>query len=302
MRLCLICSGNLEERFAGVADPQTGDIFSILECQNCIIGQTFPQPENLQKYYSRYHGNRHGFTAGFRAWRQTKLLGRPSGNGCLLDIGCGEGTFLRAAGKRGWKTFGTEINSKRHENSGLAIFESLAEIEEKCGVGTFEAITMWHSLEHFRNPLEILMAAYRLLAPQGRLLASVPNYGGLQARFFGKNWFHIDAPRHLFHFDHAAIQAMLERCGFSVGFSKHLEFEYDLLGWSQSALNFFNLKPNVFFKSLSGQSEGLGRMEIAANLVFGTALSAAALPLLPLGSILKRGGTLVVEARKIENK
>lgn len=298
---CSICSGGLHGRFAGVADPQTGDVFAIFECRQCLFGQTFPQPEDLLKYYSGYHGRRHGFTAEFRAWRQTKLLGQPFGNGRLLDIGCGEGTFLRAAGKQGWKGSGTEIKSERQANGSPAIFETLSEIEDEFGTATFEAATMWHSLEHFRDPVETLRAVSRLLMPEGKLLISVPDYGGLQAKFFGKDWFHIDVPRHLFHFNHTAIETMLKSWGFSIEFSRHLEFEYDLLGWSQSALNTLNRKPNIFFRTLTGQREGLGKFEMAVNFLGGTTLSALALPLLSLGSFLKRGGTLVVKARKIEN-
>src|SRR5262249_32615430 len=56
----------------------------------------------------------------------------------------------------------------------------------------FEAITMSQSLEHVHQPLEVLRAAFRLLAPGGKLLVTAPNFASAAARWFGPAWYGLD--------------------------------------------------------------------------------------------------------------
>lgn len=298
---CHICGGETETLYAEVAEPETPEKFSILACRECGFGETSPQPENLAAYYAEYHGKRHGFTADYCARRRAGWLEKSAETrGRVLDIGCGEGTFLDAAIESGWNGVGTELNAGKFQDSGLEVYENLARVKAKYGAGFFDAVTMWHTLEHFRNPREILLEAFSLLAPGGTLLVAVPDAGGLQARAFGKFWLHRDVPRHLFHFNFEALKTLLAQCGFEVKAQWHQEFEYDLLGWSQSALNSIFSQPNVFFKTLSGHRTNAGLAMRAANFALGTFFSAFALPLVLLGTLGKKGGTIIVGATKPE--
>ena len=302
MHACHVCESNLEARFSDVKDVQTGDLFSLFVCPNCGFGQTFSSPENLGKYYADYHGRRHGFTTDYCDWRRIRWVEKSSSNTQskrILDVGCGAGTFLRAAKKRGWQAVGTELDAESFADTDLEVHAGLDEILEKYGAKSFDAVTLWHTLEHFKSPRETLTKARELLTNDGVLLVAVPNADGFQARIFGKNWLHLDMPRHLFHFSSDALETLLRQCGLSVKWRRHQEFEYDLLGWSQSALNKFSDPPNVFFKTLAGQKTQVRAGKIAANALFGTAFSAIALPLVPLSTLLKKGGTLVFCAEKL---
>lgn len=298
MNFCPVCNGSLQERLSGVSDTLTGESFSIFQCPRCLVRQTLPQPENLLKYYRAYHGGRHGFTAKFRAWRQAAMLGQPGNGAKILDVGCGDGTFLNFAKQAGWQVVGVELSRDRKPDW-IEILPDISEVKNKYGLGVFSAVTLWHSLEHFKDPKQIIEAVNELLRPGGTILISVPNSDSWQARVFGKYWFHNDVPRHLFHFSEDALRNLLKSAGFSVVTSKHREFEYDLFGWSQSALNMFNKKPNVFFNILIGRTEGLGLFEIGLNFLFGTIFSFFALPLVAVTSLLRSGGTFVVKAKKI---
>jgi hypothetical protein len=77
-----------------------------------------------------------------------------------------------------------------------------------------------------------------------------------------------------------------------------MEFEYDLLGWSQSALNRITPWPNIFFDILTGKGSGTGIGKRGVSFLLGTLLSAAALPAVAIGSLLKSGGTLITVAKK----
>ncbi len=300
---CSICGGDLRVRFPEVRDPLTSEIFAIEKCSSCGLGHTTPQPANLDRYYAaRYYGNRHGFTARMCSRRRLKIVRSATGKsteGKLLDIGCGDGSFLLEARRAGWVVMGTELNPSMAREAGLDVREDIALLADE---EEFDCVTMWHTLEHMRDMPSMLRHAARLLRPGGVLIVAVPDWGGLQARLSGPRWLHLDVPRHLYHFDAGALGHCIASAGFSMERRWHQELEYDLLGISQSALNYLMPYPNVFFDTLTGKRSDRGGAVTAAGFALGSLLTALALPLLVVGTLMKRGGTLIVAARKSGKK
>lgn len=81
---------------------------------------------------------------------------------------------------------------------------------------SFDAIALWHSIEHLSHPWKVLVEAMETLAPSGILLVSALNPESAQFRVFGKRWFHLDAPRHLYLLPISLIRAIGERHGLVV--------------------------------------------------------------------------------------
>ncbi|HTP65925.1 MAG TPA: class I SAM-dependent methyltransferase, partial [Geobacteraceae bacterium] len=291
---CKVCAGALKLQFAEVRDSLTGENFSIWKCTSCGLGHTAPQPDDLARYYTvRYYGNRHGFTDRLCSGRRMRFVDAATGGMTgrrLLDIGCGDGSFLLKARRAGWEVMGTELNPAMARNAGLDVREDLSQVPEE---GLIDCITMWHTLEHMRDTVTILGRVAELLRPGGKLIVAVPDYGGLQARLFGPRWLHLDVPRHLYHFDAGALRHSLSVAGFSLERQKHQELEYDLLGFSQSALNYLLPCPNVFFDALTGKRSDCSRLVTAAGFLLGTLLTVLALPPLVVGTLTGRGVTLI---------
>jgi SAM-dependent methyltransferase len=296
---CLLCGRSLELRFDGVLDPQTRELFQILACHSCRHAYTWPVPAVMDSYYGNaYHGGRHGLTADYCALRRlrivTKLCG-PGNGRRLLDIGCGDGTYLSRAKKHGWEVLGTEMNPDIARKAGLDVYESLNQAVHRA---PFDCVTLWHVLEHFTNPLEQLESIGALLAPNGVLVLAVPDAQSTQARFFGRKWFHLDVPRHLQHFGKQSLQLHLAKTGFEVQRVWHGEFEYDLFGWSQSALNCLIRDPNVFFEILTGRDISIGRVKRSAHLLLGGLFCLMALLPTWFGMATGNAGTLILAAKK----
>jgi hypothetical protein len=73
-----------------------------------------------------------------------------------------------------------------------------------------------HVLEHVHDPVSLLQECYRIVKPNGLLIVDVPNFGCYDCSLFGKNWFQIDAPRHLYHFTQQTLGRMCEQAGFQI--------------------------------------------------------------------------------------
>lgn len=295
---CSVCGGELSRHLDDVIDPVTRELFAIDQCGRCGLGHTRPVPPHASRYYGpRYHGNRRGFTDKYCTRRRLRLLSRVrrQRGGALLDVGCGDGAFLGAAQRRGWNVCGTEMNPSTAREAGFTVGETLADV---AGEAPFDCVTMWHSLEHMVDLTGFLVEVVTMMRPGGALLVAVPDAGGLQARLFGRCWFHLDVPRHVHHFDCGSLEASLRARGLVIERRYHQEFEYDAIGWVQSTLNCVLTDPNVLFELLTGKRPDAGLVTKATSLLGALVLTPVAIPAVLIGTLVRRGGTLIVVARR----
>ncbi|MDM8517299.1 class I SAM-dependent methyltransferase [Desulfobacterales bacterium HSG16] len=301
--ICNVCSETLIPCFSRVRDPMTDEFFAIYTCTQCGLGHTIPHPVDLGRYYSKnYYGDRHGITSPHCIRRRLKIVRRTLKNGAsgkyLLDVGCGDGSFLLAARNAGWKVMGTELNPQPARAAGLDVKESVEQVD--CQGHKFDCIMMWHSLEHMRDIKATIHSLTKLLHPKGRIIIAVPDNGGLQAGLFGPRWLHLDVPRHLYHFDAGSLNFCLEQAGFTTLHRWHQELEYDLIGWSQSALNYLSSTPNVFFDYITGKGKNFSSVQTTYNTILGSVLTLLFIPAVFTGTIVGRGGTLITVAHRTE--
>jgi 2-polyprenyl-3-methyl-5-hydroxy-6-metoxy-1,4-benzoquinol methylase len=138
--------------------------------------------------------------------------------GRLLDVGCGDGSFLQAMEQRGWQVTGVDPDPAAAAVAGARIkggvhagyLETLS-----LPAGWFRAITLRHVIEHTTRPVKLLSECLRLLEPRGRLVVVTPNADSLGHRCFGRSWRELDPPRHLRLFHAEALGALAAQAGFS---------------------------------------------------------------------------------------
>ena len=291
---CDICDSELRVAFPAVRDPLTDQVFSIVRCPQCGLGHTTPQPDELGPYYGpTYYGGLYGIAERLCVKRRLRFVRNVARPCSVLDFGCGDGAFIEAAAAAGWHAVGVEIQPEPARSKGLTVMERIEDT-----AGSFDLITLWHSLEHVRSPRDVLRALVQRLARRGTLIAAVPNAESIQAQVFGSGWAHLDVPRHLFHFTPASLKRLFENCGLQVVRRWNLELELDLFGWTQSALNRIFRSPNVLFDVVTHRRHRHKPLEIGASLVLGTAVALAAVPVMAVAAALARGAVVVVAAKK----
>ena len=96
----------------------------------------------------------------------------------ILDIGCGQGYFLKAAKENGWQVQGVEPvkSACEYAKQKFAIDILNASMEEaRFKDNSFDVVTMWNVLDHMSDPLGTLKEIKRILKPNGIVVARIPN-------------------------------------------------------------------------------------------------------------------------------
>lgn len=337
-RNCDAC--NLDDSIA-VSDEKardyiTGDEFALVRCRRCglVYVNPAPGPEEMERYYPpSYYSSRRSFyeplTISSRVRKIIKAAPAPKRK-AILDVGCGRGGLLAEMKKLGWEVHGTELSDNSSalakEEFGLDIIKG--DIHGAGGVGGtggarfddsfFDAVTMWHFLEHARSPSAVIKEAVRILKPGGLLIAAVPNIESLQYRLSKNRWFHLDVPRHLSHFTPETLTNLLQSAGLDIDRMKQFSFEYDTFGLVQSVLNMIVTRQNFLFEIIQGNArktkaaigrgqrlEGQGRLgglgglwDLAATLALTPLLIPPAVLISCISSLAGLGGTIEAYAKK----
>lgn len=293
---------------------------ALWRCSACGAGFLWPQPSDQElerAYASDYYGAdgakfrapfERAMTLAARSFAR-RILSRSDvdlPNWRVLDVGCGRGLLLRAFLDVADDVQAHGFERSRHATRGIDarvrvhIGTQLADMFGGGDVEPFGLVIWRHVLEHVRDPVAELATSRRLLAPGGVLVVEVPHFGGAQARFGGERWFHLDPPRHLFHFTEAALRVTLARAGFVVDDKsvRRASWAQDPMGWVQSALHRMGRPRDAFFSALKANVDA-GRASRLANVdtLLGVALTPTAVVASAVDAALFGGGTLTLHAR-----
>ena len=299
---CPVCRSDERRPHFEARDPLSNDVFQLVSCRQCGLAYVSPRPseDQLDAHYARsYYGNRHPVLKETFMDLRARKIGSPDDDRPVLDLGCGSGDFLLACRRKGWNTIGIEQPEapamKRLNELGISVVAP--DQMESIDSNSINTVTAWHVLEHLPEPRATLDEVRRILKPGGRLVIEVPNFSSWQARLSGPDWFHIDVPRHLLHFDRSSLTRLLDEAGFEADSWSTFSLEYDIFSLTQSLLNKVCQTPNHLFQLLIGHARpGLIRDSLLSLFLVApvAAISLALSLIAPLGG---NGGVLRVVAR-----
>ncbi len=294
--LCLVCNGRDVKRefLASDKNRRVDDrVFDILQCPKCGLGYTIPKlpVRQLERYYpNEYYSledNLHmeGSKAS-RLFREDRIhrIQRYVSSGRLMDIGSGTGMFLKTARESGFDVHGLEISkdAATFGNSTWGLDIQYGNLHDVVfATDRYDVVTLWHVFEHLHEPLLAAKQLFDLTNPGGLLVIAVPNFASIQARLFRSRWFHLDVPRHLFHYTPKAIKMIIESVGFKTVETNFFSREHNWAGILGSVMR------------LSPPCESF--VHKAARKLIGVPVARSIAFLEAMGG---RGGTLELYARK----
>ncbi len=285
-------------------------------CTDCGVGRYDPPlapDEVFEGYPSEYYGQLGmKFSPGVEALvrlaatRQSAFLSRGlSPRARVLDVGCGRGVIFGPLADRGLELHGVEIRIEAVEGADPRAEVSIAPRLAEAGYAAefFDEVVIWHALEHVIDPRGTLAEVHRILRSGGRLVVAVPNFASAQARWSGAAWFHLDAPRHLYHFPLEALERLLEDLGFEVESRHHFSLRQNPFGWVQSLLNRVRSLPRnglytLLYERPKGVPPAFDRGTRVGLLLLGLLAAPIALVASVVAAVLRSGATVHVVARK----
>jgi SAM-dependent methyltransferase len=225
LEACPACAGH-DFRFVMRVDSHP-----VVRCTGCGLQLTNPQPSDAElaaiygPNYVLVENDPAGESMVLQSKRATAdhyldLLAAAgvSARGQLLEIGCGQGNFLRQAANRGFDVTGVEY-------SGFACERARANLDGRGRVlqgeisvlasesAAYDVCVLCDVIEHVRDPAAFLREIIRLLRPGGMLLVVTPSLASWSARVLRSRWMEYKA-EHLFYYAPATLRRQLAGAGF----------------------------------------------------------------------------------------
>lgn len=219
--VCPLCGGQHATPVMHGPDRmlQRGGSFTHRRCHTChlIYQSPRPAPAALSSIYPPTYEAYQPFTSRSREHRIDHLqlahfIHRQHHHpGRLLDVGCGAGDFLVAMHSLypAWQVSGIDFHQQAvvtAQARGLDVWQS--EPEHLAPENHWDAITLFHVLEHLPDPSQTLRQLAQRLAYGGKLYVSVPVADSWDAKLFRAYWVGWDLPRHFTVFEQATLHRL----------------------------------------------------------------------------------------------
>ena len=279
------------------SEPADTSRYEIARCRSCGSGITLGTEPASDAYSSGIYADRPprlprvvgllrrvALRLPLRALRRSGV--RPPAR--VLDAGAGGGLLVAALGAQGYDAEGIDTAPRGENVRRASILEHSAEGRD--------AVVMWHVLEHMADPRAVVGRAAGWLRVGGVLLVAVPNLDSLQARIAGREWFHLDLPRHRMHFTPAGLRACMRAAGIEPGRTWHLVPEHNFHGMWFALLTRLGMTPGFPFHALK-RNAPLRPRDLALVALAGPILLPVAIVLELAACAARRGGTIVMASR-----
>ena len=229
----------------------------LYSCGNChchfIDSRVYDQNLKLYKesFYheegSRFNPIIEALTLLLRKIRMKLILKYKASKNKILDIGCGRGEILKFFKSKGWDVVGLQLSKPLADSlNQKGIYTLNCPLEEtNFRKGEFDVITMFHVLEHLKNPDNSIEYYKEILKKGGLFIIEVPNIESWSCSFGKQGWLNYDIPNHIVNFGNSQLHELMSNKGFKVLEATTRSLEFGPYSFLQSFLN--RLYPNNNF-------------------------------------------------------
>jgi 2-polyprenyl-3-methyl-5-hydroxy-6-metoxy-1,4-benzoquinol methylase len=197
MRVCPNCGSN--EYSIELTEKE----FKIVRCKKCSLIYLLNPPDESEIYEEYYDiqyskddyqkDSKFPHLAEIFAINEQRIsyLKKYKSKGKLLDIGCGNGLFIKTASEAGYECYGIDVSKKALEFASKEFELSVSDKKVENLINEnkkFDVITLWHVLEHFWNPIDELKKIRSLLNDNGILFLEVPNWNSIKFKLSKTKW------------------------------------------------------------------------------------------------------------------
>lgn len=241
---CVCCgSAAINKVFTCKDYTVSNEYFEIWQCKACTFRftQNVPDEAAIGKYYQSaeyisHSDTKKGFinllyhyVRNFTLTTKLNLVKKVTGlkQGILLDVGAGTGAFVFTMQQAGWNVTGLEPDKTARNNAFNNYKLQLEELNNLYNLpdNSFDAITLWHVLEHVHELHNYIEKFHKILKSAGTLIIAVPNYTSYDSDHYKQYWAAYDVPRHLYHFSPESMRVLLAQKGFAVEAVKPMWFD-----------------------------------------------------------------------------
>ena len=229
---CLICNSTSQElMFKNIKDLEykTNKPVDYLICKICSLISQYPLPESdlLPNFYPEDYRNYLPVNEDlFSALKKIQFKNLASKitrylltkEAKILEIGFGNGQLLLGLKELGYKNlFGTDFTNRVFPSlmdKGIKL--QVSNVEESFSFNEiFDVIIMNNVIEHFLDPVKVLVNCRNNLSKDGKVILITPNSSALEFSIFKNHWAGFHAPRHTFLFNTRNIKMLGDKLGYS---------------------------------------------------------------------------------------
>lgn len=104
----------------------------------------------------------------------------------------------------------------------MKVYGELSDLETEK---KFDAITLFHVLEHVHDLEPTMKLLYEKLKQRGNLYIAVPNFNSYDSILYKENWASLDVPRHLYHFTADTMEQLAKQYQLKIKTIKPMLFD-----------------------------------------------------------------------------
>ena len=217
--------------------------YKINKCLGCGFVYTSPILSNriLNKYYSKFDKNLQNKEELIEddSFRVLDVICKyRRNNRTLLDIGSGNGIFLKNSKLDGFDPFGLDISTKfiSYFKNILKIPFINADIRSYKSKRKYDIVTLNQVIEHFSDPVNVIHNCYNLLNNNGLISIATPNIQSFTAIVRQEDFDYLIPPEHLSYFSINSLKSMLIRNKFRIVKIHTWTYSVDVAGIIKSLL------------------------------------------------------------------